>query len=116
MMSIAVRRLSISRPLVVAVVGIAVSVSMVSITVGGIAITMVSITIRSLSISRPLVVSVVGIRIGMISMVGITIGRVAIAIRKSMMASISFSFRLSCDSCEQAEGNNSDGFHFYWLL
>merc|ERR1712055_819955 len=91
---------SISRPLVVTMVGIAV----VSIRVG--MISMVSITISRVairSISRPLVVamvgiSVVGIRIGSISMVGITIsmvsiaiGRVAIAIRNSMMrASISF--------------------------
>merc|ERR1719348_1855953 len=121
----------------VSVVGIRVGVvSMVGITVGGVAI-----AIRSLGISRSLVVAVVGItvsvvgiiRIGMISMVSIavsmmgiggitiamvsiTIGWVAIAIRDSMIASISISFGLSCDSCEQAEGNNSNGFHFYWRL
>merc|ERR1711887_447367 len=87
----------------VSMVGIRVGVvSMVSITISGVAIT---ITIRSLSISRPLVVAVVGItvsvvgiiRIGMISMVSIAIGRVAITIRNSMVASISFSFGLSCD-------------------
>merc|ERR1711996_11237 len=83
----------------VSVVGIRVGVvSMVGITVGGVAI-----AIRSFSISRPLVVAVVAIAV---SMVSITISRVAIAIRDSMMASISFSFGLSCDSCEQAEGDN----------
>merc|ERR1711970_427695 len=81
----------ISRPLVVAMVGI----SMVGIRVGSISMVGIAISrvaIRSLGISRPLVVAMVGITI---SMVSIAIGRVAIAIRNSMMASISF--RLSCN-------------------
>merc|ERR1719315_704838 len=100
MVSITISRVairSISRPLVVAMVGI----SMVGITISRVAI-------GSLSISRSLVVAMMGITI---SMVSIAIGRVAIAIRNSMMASISF--RLSCDSCQQAKSNNSYGFHVY---
>merc|ERR1712139_515601 len=103
MVSITISRVairSISRPLVVAMVGIRVgSISMVSITISRVAI-------GSLSISRSLVVAMMGITI---SMVSIAIGRVAIAIRNSMMASISF--RLSCNSCQQAKSNNSYGFH-----
>merc|ERR1719244_2190008 len=105
MVSITISRVairSISRPLVVAMVGI--TISMVSITISRVAI-------GSLSISRSLVVAMVGISICMVS---IAIGRVAIAIRNSMMASISY--RLSCDSCQQAKSNNSYGFHVYWRL
>merc|ERR1712055_367099 len=103
---------SISRPLVVTMVGIAVVsirvgvISMVSITISRVTIRSISrplvvamvgisvsrVAIRSLSISRPLVVAMVGITI---SMVSIAIGRIAIAIRNSMMRA-SISFRLSC--------------------
>merc|ERR1719317_1531660 len=106
---ITVRSLSISRPLVVSMVGICISV--VGIRVRG-------ITVRSLSISRPLVVSMVGIsvsvvgsRVGSITVVAISMVAIrGVSIRHAIAG---ISFRLSNNSCEQAQGDNSEGLHLY---
>merc|ERR1712090_104005 len=78
----------------ISVVGIRIgSISMVGIRVGG-------ITVRSLSISRLLVVTMAGISIS-ISMMGIGVGSIPVAIRDTIAG---ISFRLSYNSCKQAQG------------
>merc|ERR1719308_229897 len=96
---ITIRSLSISRPLVVSMVGI--SVSVVGSRVGS--ITMVGITVVG--------ISVIGIRVGSISVMAISM----VAIRGVSIghAIAGISFRLSNNSCEQAQGNNSEGLHLY---
>merc|ERR1712200_171283 len=96
----AVRSLSISRPLVVAMAVVATIVS-----TGGVGIAM---AIRRLSISRPLVVSM-----AVVATV-VSNGRVAIAVTMTVAIAKSvagISLGGSSSSREQAQGNNTNGLH-----
>merc|ERR1719312_907037 len=99
-------------------VGIPVSVvgsRVGSISVMGIRVCGITVAVRSLSISGPLVVSMAGISV---TVVGRMVGSITVvAIRGVSMtirhAIAGISFRLSNNSCEQAQGNNSEGLHLY---
>merc|ERR1712200_279801 len=107
-MTVSVRRLGISRPLVVSVTVVSTMVSTVGIgSIGSVAVA-VAMAIRRLSISRPLVVSM-----AVVATV-VSNGRVAIAVTMAVAIAKSvagISLWRSSGSREQAQCNNTNGLH-----